>query len=91
MAIGAKYPGDLATVKDFVDHIDHVVKLIGVDYICIGTDFDGGGGLRDCRDASELPNITTELLRRGYSKDDLKKIWGKNFARVFKQVIEAAK
>lgn len=90
-AIGAKYPGDLATVKDFVDHIDHTVNLIGIDYVGIGTDFDGGGGLRDCRDVSELPNITAELLRRGYSKDDLKKIWGENFIRVFRQVVKAAK
>ena len=86
-AIKAKYPGDMATVKDFVDHIDHAVNLIGIDFVGIGTDFDGGGGLRDCRDASELPNITAELLRRGYSKDDLRKIWGGNFMRVFKQII----
>jgi membrane dipeptidase len=90
-AIGAKYPGDLATVKDFVDHIDHVKNLIGIDYVGIGTDFDGGGGLRDCRDVSELPNITAELLQRGYSKDDLIKIWGENFIRVFRQVVKAAK
>ncbi len=89
-AIAAKYPGDLATVKDFADHIDHVVNLIGINYVGIGTDFDGGGVLRDCRDVSELPNITAELLRRGYSKDDLKKIWGENFMRVFRQVIKAA-
>ena len=86
-AIKAGYPGDMATVKDFVDHIDHAVNLIGIDFVGIGTDFDGGGGLRDCRDASELPNITAELLRRGYSKDDLRKIWGGNFMRVFKQII----
>jgi membrane dipeptidase len=89
-AIEAKYPEDQATVKDFVDHIDHVVNLIGIDQVGIGTDFDGGGGLRDCRDVSELPNITAELLNRGYSKDDLRKIWGGNFIRVFKQVIEQA-
>ncbi len=91
LALEAKYPGDLATVKDFVDHIDHAVKLIGIDYVGIGTDFDGGGGLRDCRDASELPNITAELLRRGYSRDDLSKIWGENFMRVFGKVITLAK
>jgi len=90
-AIEAKYPQDLATVKDFVDHIDHAVNLIGIDYVGIGTDFDGGGGLRDCQDASQLPNITAELLRRGYGKDDLVRIWGGNFMRVFKQVIEKAK
>jgi len=90
-AVEAKYPEDLATVKDFADHIDHAVNLIGIDYVGIGTDFDGGGGLRDCWDASELPNITAELLRRGYSKDDLERFWGGNFMRVFKQVIERAK
>ena len=90
-AIGTKYPGDLATVKDFADHIDHVVKLIGIDYAGIDTDFDGGGGLRDCRDVSELQDITAELLRRGYSKDDLQEIWGGNFMRVFRQIVKAAK
>ena len=90
LALEAKYPGDLATVKDFVDHIDHAVKLIGIDHVGIGTDFDGGGGLRDCRDVSELPNITAELLRRGYGRDDLQKIWGGNFMRVFNQVIKLA-
>jgi len=90
MAIGEKYPGDQAAVEDFVDHIDHVVNLIGIDYVGIGTDFDGGAGLRDCRDASELPNITAELLRRGYGKEDLRKIWGENFMRVFKEVIKRA-
>jgi membrane dipeptidase len=86
-----KYPEDMATVKDFVDHINHVVNLIGIDHVGIGTDFDGGGGLRDCQDVSELPNITAELLRRGYNKNDLEKIWGGNFMRVFKKVIELAK
>ena len=80
----------MATVKDFVDHIDHAVNLIGIDYVGIGTDFDGGGGLRDCQDVSQLPNITAELLRRGYNKKDLEKIWGGNFMRVFKQVIAKA-
>ena len=64
----------------------HVVSLIGIDYVGIGTDFDGGGGLRDCRDASELPNITAELLQRGYSKDDLRKIWGENLLPLIKNI-----
>lgn len=81
-----KYPKELATVSDAVDHIDHVVKTIGIDYVGIGTDFDGGGGLSDCKDASELKNITIELLRRGYTKKDIEKIWGSNFLRVFKAV-----
>jgi membrane dipeptidase len=80
-----------ATVKDVVDHIDHVVQVIGIDYVGIGTDFDGGGGVDGCRTASEMKNITIELLRRGYSKSDIKKIWGGNLMRVFRKVEEVAK
>jgi membrane dipeptidase len=79
----AKFGAPIATVKDAVDHIDHIVKLIGIDYVGIGTDFDGGGGLVDCADVTELPNITIELVRRGYSNKDIKKIWGENALRVF--------
>lgn len=86
-----RFPQDLATIEDLVDHIDHVVKLVGVDYVGIGTDFDGGGGVEGCRDVSQMVNITQELLRRGYSETDIEKIWGKNFFRVFNQVQEAAK
>lgn len=85
-----KFPATLASVSDLVDHIDHVVKLVGIDYVGIGTDFDGGGGLADCFDVSELKNITIELIKRGYSDNDIKKIWGKNFLRVFKEVEEKA-
>ena len=81
-----KFPPKLATVSDLADHIDHVVNLIGVDYVGIGSDFDGGGGLKDCADASQMINITVELLRRGYSEENIKKIWGENFLRVFRQV-----
>jgi len=69
-----------------VDHIDHIVKVAGIDHVGIGTDFDGGGALADCYDASELKNITIELLKRGYSKEDIEKIWSGNLARVFKDV-----
>ncbi|OQX88846.1 membrane dipeptidase [candidate division KSB1 bacterium 4484_87] len=90
-AIREKYPEKRATVKDLVDHIDHVVQLVGIDYVGIGTDFDGGGGLADCNDVSEMGNITLELVRRGYSEDDIRKIWGGNFMRVFRRVQEVAK
>ncbi|MFH1852119.1 MAG: dipeptidase [Candidatus Neomarinimicrobiota bacterium] len=80
------YPEILATVSDAVDHIDHIVKIVGIDHVGIGTDFDGGGGLADCNDASQLGNITLELLRRGYSQEDIGKIWGGNFRRVFAAV-----
>lgn len=75
-----------ATVKDVVDHIDHVVQVIGIDYVGIGTDFDGGGGVEGCRTAAEMKNITIELLRRGYSKSDITKIWGGNIMRVLGKV-----
>jgi len=83
-----KYPGTTANVKDAVDHIDHVVKIIGIDHVGIGTDFDGGGGIEGCIDVSEMPNITLELVRRGYSEDDIRKLWGGNLIRVFRRVIE---
>src|SRR5664279_5931354 len=80
-----------ATVKDVVDHIDHVVQVIGIEYVGIGTDFDGGGGVDGCRTASEMKNITIELLRRGYSKSDITKIWGGNVMRVLQKVENVAK
>jgi membrane dipeptidase len=80
-----------ATVKDLVDHIDHVVQVIGVDFVGIGTDFDGGGGVDGCRTAAEMKNITIELLRRGYSKSDITKIWGGNIMRVLQKVEDIGK
>jgi membrane dipeptidase len=80
----------LATVSDVVDHIDHVVQVIGIDYVGIGTDFDGGGGVDSCRTVAEIKYITIELLRRGYSKTDIQKIWGGNIMRVFREVQEIA-
>ncbi len=82
------YPQKKATVADAVDHIDHMVKVMGIDHVGIGTDFDGGGGIDGCKDASQMMNITVELLRRGYSDNDIKKIWGENFIRVFRKVQE---
>ncbi|MBG0860509.1 MAG: dipeptidase [Bacteroidales bacterium] len=80
----------LATVADVVDHIDHVVQVIGIDHVGIGTDFDGGGGVDGCRTVAEMKNITIELLKRGYSKSDIAKIWGGNVMRVFREVEEHA-
>lgn len=80
----------LATVSDVVDHIDHVVQVIGIDHVGIGTDFDGGGGVNGCRSVADMKNITMELLRRGYSKSEIGKIWGGNILRVFRKVEEIA-
>jgi membrane dipeptidase len=88
-AIDAKYPG--ATLKDFVDHIDHAVKVAGVDHVGIGTDFDGGGGIPGFNDHSEALNVTVELVRRGYSEDQIAKIWGGNLLRVWREVEKAKK
>ena len=84
------YPRQLATVKDAVDHIDHMVSVMGIDHVGIGTDFDGGGGLDDCRDATELRLITRELVRRGYSAEDIRKIWGGNLMRVLQANLDRA-
>jgi membrane dipeptidase len=90
-ALDARYPSPPVYVKDAVDHIDHIVRLIGVDHVGIGTDFDGGGGLADCSDVTQLKNFTIELVRRGYAKKDIAKIWGGNVMRVMQQVIDLAK
>ncbi|HUW91835.1 MAG TPA: membrane dipeptidase, partial [Bacteroidales bacterium] len=80
-ALREKY-SKLATVADAVNHIQHVVDVIGVDYVGIGSDFDGGGGIEGCSDVSMMKNITKELIRRGYSNEDIAKIWGGNVMRV---------
>lgn len=75
-----------ASVSDAIDHIDHIVKVAGIDHVGIGSDFDGGGGLIGCQGANDLVNITVHLLKRGYSEDDIAKIWGGNFLRVMRDV-----
>lgn len=84
--INIDFPEELATVSDAVDHIDHIVKVAGIDHVGIGTDFDGGGGISGFYDISEAGNITFELVKRGYSTNDIEKIWSGNFMRVFKEV-----
>jgi len=79
-----------ATVKDLVDNIEHVIKLAGIDYIGIGTDFDGGGGINGCNDVSEMFHVTMELLRRGYTEPQIAKIWGGNTMRLLQKVIDSA-
>ena len=79
-----EYPG--ATVEDFVDHIDYAVELIGVDHVGISSDFDGGGGVTGWDDASETFNVTLELVKRGYSEEDIRKMWGGNLLRVWREV-----
>ena len=79
-----------ASVANFVDHIDHAVKIAGIDHVGIASDFDGGGGVAGWKDASETQNITAELVKRGYSEADIGKIWGGNLLRVMEAVETAA-
>jgi len=88
--IDAKYPFQGATLKDFVDHIDYAVKLAGIDHVGIGTDFDGGGGVPGFNDHSEAFNVTVELVKRGYTEQQITKIWGGNLLRVWRDVEKAA-
>ncbi len=77
-------------VEQMVNHIDYVVKRIGVDHVGIGTDFNHGSGIEGFTDASDALNVTLELVKRGYSEEDIKKIWGGNFMRVWRQAELAA-
>ena len=78
-------------VTDFVDHIDYMVDLIGIDHVGISSDFDGGGGIEGWTDASETPNVTLELVKRGYSEEEIAQLWGGNLLRVLDKVQEVAK
>ena len=75
-----------ATVKDFVDDIDYAVKLIGIDHVGISSDFDGGGGIDGWNSAAETFNVTLELVRRGYTEEQIGKIWSGNLLRVWGEV-----
>jgi len=89
--IDKQHPGDVpANLKDFVDHIDYVVKLIGIDHVGISSDFDGGGGVIGWNDASETFNVTLELVRRGYTDEQIEKLWGGNLLRVMEEVQRVA-
>ncbi len=86
-----RYPGDvIASVTDVIDHVDHAVQVAGIDHVGIASDFDGGGGVEGWRTAEESLNITRELVRRGYSEEQIAKIWGGNLLRVLAEVEQVA-
>ena len=90
--IDRQYPAaGRATVKDYVDHIDYAVKLIGIDHVGIASDFDGGGGIDGWNSAAETFNVTLELVRRGYTEEQIAKIWSGNLLRVWGNVENVAK
>ena len=87
-AIEREHP--LATVAEYVDHIVHMVEVAGIDHVGIAADFDGGGGVTGWQDASQTPNVTDELRRRGFSEAEIAKIWGGNLLRAWQAAIDAA-
>ena len=90
--IDRKTPGDpRATVADFVDHIDYLVKKIGLDHVGISSDFDGGGGVTGWNGAEETFNVTLELVRRGYTEEQIGKLWSGNLLRVMADVEKVAR
>lgn len=84
-------PKSETSVKHLADHIDHIKNLVGPEHIGLGTDFDGGGGMIDLKDCSQMKNITVELLKRGYTEKELEMFWGGNFMRVWEETIEVAR
>ena len=88
--INAKYPENRPTLAEAIDHVDRMVEVMGIEHVGIGSDFDGGGGLVGINDVSQMPNITKELLARGYTEDEIRQLWGGNLMRVFSEVIQVA-
>ena len=82
--INDKFP--MPDIDDFIDHLDYVVDLIGIDYVGISSDFGGGGGISGWMDASETKLLTLKLKERGYSPKEIEKIWGGNILRVWRKV-----
>jgi membrane dipeptidase len=78
-------------VADLVNHIDYMVNRIGIDHVGISSDFDGGGGIEGWKDASETFNVTLELVRRGYSEEEIAKLWSGNLLRVLDEVQRLAR
>ena len=87
--IEARWPS--ASVRDFIDHVDYAVDLIGIDHVGISSDFDGGGGVTGWSNAAETFNVTLELVRRGYSEEDIGKLWGGNLLRVWRETERVAR
>ncbi|MFT7669229.1 MAG: membrane dipeptidase [Planctomycetota bacterium] len=80
-----------ANVADFADHIDHAVHVMGIEHVAISSDFDGGGGIEGWDDASETFNVTLELVRRGYSDEEIAKLWSGNTLRIWAEAERIAK
>ncbi|HEV7632579.1 MAG TPA: dipeptidase [Steroidobacteraceae bacterium] len=88
--INRQYPSPRATFDDFMRHLLHAIAVAGIDHVGIGLDFDGGGGVNGLEDVSDYPKITAALLKAGYSKDDIAKVWSGNVLRILAQAQAAA-
>src|SRR5690606_35330554 len=89
--IDQQQPADPASLQIVMDQIGHIVKLVGIDHIGIGPDLDGGGGDKGMYDVSEMGNISSELVKRGYSETDIEKIWSSYFSRVMEEAQRVAR
>jgi membrane dipeptidase len=85
---GAK--AEAVTVSDYVDHIDYVVRRVGLAHVGISSDFDGGGGFSGWHDAADSPNLTAELVHRGYGAAEIAAMWGGNFLRLLRRAEDEA-
>ena len=83
-AIDKKFPEAQATFEDYMEQILYAIKLVGVDHVGFGADWDGGGGVAGFNDITMLPKITDRLLKEGYTESDLQKMWGGNVVRLLK-------
>ena len=84
--IEAEYPNPVASLDDYIAHVEHAVAVAGIDHVGIGCDFDGGGGVTGLNDVGEYPNLTRALLDRGWDEASLAKLWGGNTLRVLCEV-----
>jgi P-type Cu+ transporter len=80
-----------ASVADFIDHMDHAVRVAGIDHVALSSDFDGGGGVAGWMDSSETFNVTLEMVRRGYTEDEIRKLWSGNHLRAMREVERVAR
>jgi microsomal dipeptidase-like Zn-dependent dipeptidase len=88
-AIHARAPK--ASLEHYLDSIDYAVKRIGIDHVGLASDFNHGGGVSGWMDSSQSLNVTLELLRRGYTEEQIAKLWGENFLRVWQAVLDASR
>tara|TARA_Y100001958_G_C20887912_1_gene315326 strand:- start:213 stop:560 length:348 start_codon:yes stop_codon:yes gene_type:complete len=91
VSIDKKYPYEVASFEDFMQHFFYALNLLGSAHVGVGADWDGGGGVIGLEDVSMIPKITSALMENGYSEEDLSNIWSGNILRVFREVEKVAR